>query len=230
MITTIHGFSSEKIIPVYKTFNSHVGYISISDSDRHLSLDYLDTIYHGIDSDRFIFHDQKDDYLLFFGRIHPHKGTLDAIRIAQKSGLPIKIAGLIQDKPYFLEKIEPHIDGENITYLGNVSQMEGNELLGRARALLHPIHFDEPFGLSVAEALMCGTPVIAYRRGSMPELIDQGRTGFLVQNINEAVIAVEKAKEILPAECRKQAMEKFSIKKMVDSYINAYRKILNYPS
>src|SRR5690625_3728864 len=106
-------------------------------------------------------------YLLFFGRIHPHKGTLDAIRIAQKSGHRLKIAGLIQDKLYFREEINPNIDGKNITYLGNVSQEEGNELLGKAKALLHPIHFDEPFGLSVAEALMCGTPVIAYRRGSM---------------------------------------------------------------
>lgn len=227
MLTTIHGFSSEKIIPVYQTYNSRVHYISISDSDRHPSLDYLDTIYHGIDSSRFSFRDQKQDYLLFFGRIHPHKGTLDAIRIAQKSGHRLKIAGLIQDKLYFRDEINPYIDGENIIYLGNVSQEEGNELLGKAKALLHPIHFDEPFGLSVAEALMCGTPVIAYQRGSMTELIDHGQTGFLVKNAEEAAAAVEKADGIHPAECRKQAMEKFSIQKMVDSYIRAYHRILS---
>ncbi|GGW42426.1 glycosyltransferase family 4 protein [Arenibacter certesii] len=225
MVTTIHGFSSEKIVPVYAKYNGSSTYISISNSDRHSQLDYARTIYHGIDETTFKFNEYKEDYLLFYGRILPNKGTLEAIQIAQSAGLPIIIAGLIQDHNYFESHISSEIDGENVIYLGNVDQSVGNDLLGKAKALLHPIFFDEPFGLSVAEAMMCGTPVIAFSRGSMPELIEDGLTGYLVNSVSEAVQAVRKLKEIDIYYCRAYAMEKFSIKRMIKEYIEVYKAL-----
>lgn len=226
MVTTIHGFSSENIIPVYKKYNSGSTYISISDSDRNPELDYHRTIYHGIDATKFEFQETKEDYLLFYGRIHPEKGTAEAIEIAERCGYPIKIAGLIQDQNYYNRDIAPKLNDKNVTYLGNVSQEEGNRLLGGAKALLHPITFDEPFGLSVAEAMMCGTPVIAFNRGSMPELIRDGKTGYLVRTIDKAVDAVKKLADISSKDCRTHALEKFGIDTMADSYVQVYNKFV----
>ncbi|SDF08555.1 mannose-6-phosphate isomerase, type 2 [Pricia antarctica] len=225
MVTTIHGFSSEKIIPVYKKYNPSATYISISDADRHPDLNYYRTIYHGIDSEMFEFNERKADYLLSYGRIHPDKGTLEAIQIANAAGYPIKIAGLIQDQGYFDTQIAPLLNDGDVTYLGNLDQSHGNELLGRAKALLHPISFDEPFGLSVAEAMMCGTPVIAFNRGSMAELIAHGKSGFLVRNVPEAVEALKVVKDLDPFFCRAYAKEKFSIHKMLSEYIQVFEDI-----
>lgn len=227
MITTIHGFSSPRIIPVYKKYNPSTAYVSISNSDRHKDLDYLDTIYHGIDPNQFTFNSDKEDYLLYFGRIHPEKGAHSAIEIAKKSGLRLKIAGLIQDKPYFKKHIEPFIDQKNVVYLGNLGPEARNTLLGNAKALLHPISFEEPFGLSVLEAMMCGTPVIAFARGSMPELIKPGISGHLVYTISEAVEAVGKLDRIIPEKCRAHAVHHFSLEKMIESYIAAYHKVID---
>ena len=226
MVTTVHGFSSEKIIPVYKKYNPSLTYISISDSDRHPELDYHRTIYHGIDSTKFQFQEPKEDYLLFYGRIHPEKGTAEAIEIAKRSGYPIRIAGLIQNQYYYSRDIAPKLDDKNVTYLGNVGQEEGNRLLGGAKALLHPITFEEPFGLSVAEAMMCGTPVIAFKRGSMPELILDGKTGYLVRTLDKAVDAVKKLATISPQDCRKHALEKFGIDTMADAYVQVYKELI----
>lgn len=227
MITTIHGFSSPQIIPVYKKYNKSGAYVSISNSDRHPELDYLQTIYHGIDPADFTFSDKRENYLLYFGRIHPDKGTHAAIEIAHKSGYPLKMAGLIQDEHYFNTQIKPHIDNHQVEYLGNVGREKGNELLANAIALLHPIYFNEPFGLSVVEAMMCGTPVIALNRGSMPELIIDGKTGFLVEDVDDALIALKKINQIIPSACREHACANFSIQKMTDEYINAYKLVLN---
>lgn len=226
IITTIHGFSSPNIIPVYKKYDSSVAYISISNSDRHPELTYLDTIYHGVDPAFFTFRKNKDDYLLYFGRIHPEKGLHRAIKIAEKSGFPLKIAGLIQDENYFKTEVEPKIDDEQIQYLGNLGKGDRDLVLGGAKALLHPISFEEPFGLSVLEAMMCGTPVIAFSRGSMPELIINGKTGFLVKNISEAISAVQKLAQINPADCRSHAERNFNMEKMINSYIEAYEKVI----
>ncbi|AVR45113.1 glycosyl transferase [Christiangramia fulva] len=228
MITTIHGFSSPKILPVYKKYDSSVAYISISNANRHKDLNYLDTIYHGVDPAHFTFRRKKEDYLLYFGRIHPEKGLHAAIEIAEKSGYDLKIAGLIQDENYFRNEIEPSINGRNIEYLGNLGKDERDKILGGAKALLHPIFFEEPFGLSVLEAMMCGTPVIAFSRGSMPELIKNGVTGFLVHTIKEAVTAVRKLGEIEPASCRLHAETNFSLEKMITSYIKAYKTVIKH--
>jgi len=226
MLTTIHGFSSSKIIPVYKKYNSSTSYISISNSDRHNELDYMATIYHGLDPNNFTFRKEKENYLLYFGRIHPDKGTHAAILIARKAGLPLKIAGLIQDEAYFNSEIKPFIDNNLVKYLGNVGPVDRDKLLGGAKALLHPIFFEEPFGLSVLEAMMCGTPVIAFNRGSMPELIKDEITGFLPDNISEAVLAIRELNKIDPKTCRALAVKKFSLETMINNYIEAYELVI----
>jgi glycosyltransferase involved in cell wall biosynthesis len=226
MITTIHGFSSPKILPVYKKYNANNSYVSISNSDRSPELDYIATVYNGINTDDFTFRPISKDYLLFFGRIHPEKGTYESIQIAKKSGRKLIISGLIQDQEYFETKIKPFINNDDIIYVGNSGPAERDKLLGNAFALLHPVSFNEPFGLSVAEAMLCGTPVVAFSRGSMPELIDNTKTGFLVNTIDEAVNAVKNIESIDRAYCRKWANSKFSREKMIEGYLNVYRKIL----
>jgi glycosyltransferase involved in cell wall biosynthesis len=225
MVTTIHGFSSPQIIPVYKEYNSSSEYVSISNADRHPDLHYCQTIYHGINPDDFTFSDKKENYLLYFGRIHPDKGTHAAIEIARKAGMPLKIAGLIQDQNYFDFLIKPYIDNERVMYVGNADPVLRNQLLSKAMALLHPIFFEEPFGLGVAEAMMCGTPVIAFRRGSMAELIEEGVTGFLVENVLSAVKAVSQVTQLNPYQCREYAMRKFSVDRMIDKYMDVYAEM-----
>ncbi|NLR67150.1 glycosyltransferase family 4 protein [Chitinophaga varians] len=225
MVTTIHGFSSEKIVPVYQRYN-HVGhYVAISNANRHPSLHYKATIYNGVRPEDFAFTPAPDDYLLYYGRIHPDKGTYDAIQIALQTNRQLLIAGIIQQKEYFDEMVRPYIDDDQIRYLGPVGGAARSELLGRASALLHPIHFDEPFGLSVAEAMLCGTPVIAFNRGSMPELIQDGRTGFLVHTVNDAVAAVESLKQIDRYACHLHAQENFTTGRMTEDYLKVYRSI-----
>lgn len=225
MITTIHGFSSEKIVKVYERFNKNCHYVAISNANRHTKLDYLGTVYNGLDIADFTFNEQPEDYLLFFGRIHPDKGTAEAIQIAKKSNRRLKIAGIIQDEAYFKKEVEPHLN-ENITFLGSSGPQKRNELLGKASALLHPINFEEPFGLSVAEAMLCGTPVIAFNKGSMPELIKDKEIGFLVSDIAQAAAMVNQLHTISRAGCRNWAMENFSTQKMVADYIKLYHKII----
>lgn len=229
MITTIHGFSSEKIIPVYQKYNNRGSYVSISDSDRHPSLKYLKTVYNGIDTSGFVFNERPEGYLLFFGRIHPHKGTAEAIQIAIESGRKLLIAGIIQDQEYFNERVAPFLNAD-IEFLGAAGPEQRNEVLRGAIALLHPISFEEPFGLSVAEAMLCGTPVIAYQRGSMPELIKHGKTGFLVKDVEEAIAAVGQLETIDRAACREWAISRFSQERMVKDYISLYHQLLSVTS
>jgi glycosyltransferase involved in cell wall biosynthesis len=227
VITTIHGFSSQRIIPVYKKYNASSHYVSISNADRSPDLKYLATVYNGLDARDFMFNAEPDDYLLYFGRIHHDKGTAEAIDIAKKTNRKLIIAGIIQDANYYREKVEPFIDNEQIVYAGHAGPDKRKELLGKAAALLHPINFNEPFGMSVAEAMLCGTPVIAFNRGSMPELIKDKETGFLVSNIEEAVEAVNQLKSIDRINCTNWATAQFSSEKMVDDYYNLYQQILS---
>ncbi|MGI9110973.1 MAG: glycosyltransferase family 4 protein [Gaiellaceae bacterium] len=225
VLTTIHGFSSPRILPVYQRYDASSAYVAISDADRHPSLDYLATIHHGIDTDAFALHSSPCGYLLFFGRIHPHKGAVEAIEVAERTGIPLILAGIVQDERYFEELVQPRLDGENVRYIGPVGPDERSELLGGAHALLHLISFEEPFGYSVVEAMACGTPVLAFPRGSMPELIEDGLTGFLVEDIAGAVAALEPAERLDRAAIREQAVARFGIKRMVDAYLAAYRAI-----
>lgn len=225
ILTTIHGFSSPRILPVYQRYNAGSAYVAISDADRHPSLDYAATIHHGIDTDAFALHSTAGAYLLFFGRIHPDKGTAEAIEVAARACIPLLIAGIIQDQRYFDEQIAPRIDGHAVRYVGAVGPTQRSELLGGARALLHLISFEEPFGFSVVEAMACGTPVIAFRRGSMPELIADGTTGFLVDDLDAAVLAVDRSRACDRAAIRTHAVARFGRARMVDAYIEIYERV-----
>ncbi|MHA4847724.1 glycosyltransferase family 4 protein [Flavitalea antarctica] len=227
MVTTIHGFSSPLIVPVYKKYNTNTHYVSISNADRNGSLNYIATVYNGIDIKAFTLNEDPGDYLLFFGRIHPHKGAAEAIEIARRSGHKLIIAGLIQDEQYYKEKVEPFVDNKKVSYIGNCGPEKRNQVLGGALALLHPISFDEPFGLSVAEAMCCGTPVIAYNRGAMPELIVNGRTGYLVADADEAARAAKRIGELHRKDCRTHVQAKFSQEKMTEDYLSVYNQILS---
>jgi glycosyltransferase involved in cell wall biosynthesis len=226
MVTTIHGFSSQKILAVYKKYNKTNTYVSISNSDRSPELDYAATVYNGIDINEFSFSPEPNDYLLFFGRIHPEKGTSESIQIAKKSGRKLIISGLIQHQEYFDSKVKPFINDDDIVYVGNSGPKERDKLLGEAYALLHPITFEEPFGLSVAESMLCGTPVIAFNKGSMQELIVDGKTGFLINTIEEAVKAVNNIHSIDRKFCREYAALKFSRQKMIEGYLEVYKNVL----
>jgi glycosyltransferase involved in cell wall biosynthesis len=226
VLTTIHGFSSPRIVAVYEKYNDVGAYVAISDADRHPRLDYVATIHHGIDTDAFALHDHPDDYLLFFGRIHPDKGAAEAIDVARRTDRPLVMAGIIQDERYYAEQVAPHVDGKRVSYVGAVGPERRTELLGGAAALLHLIDFEEPFGFSVVEAMACGTPVIAFRRGSMPELIDHGVTGFLAANVDEAVHAVALAATLDRPLIRERAITRFGRDRMVDEYLAVYKLLL----
>ena len=226
LLTTIHGFSSPKILSVYKKYNHSVHYISISDADRSLELDYLATIHHGINLDQFTFNPNAGKYLLFFGRIHADKGAYEAIQIANKSKMKLIIAGIIQDEVYYKDKVKPYLN-DDIVFVGSADPKQRDRLMGNAFALLHPIHFAEPFGLSVVESFACGTPVIAFNKGSMPEIISDGKNGYLVATIEEAVSAVKNISLLDRSFCRKDVEQRFSSQRMVNDYINAYQMVLN---
>jgi glycosyltransferase involved in cell wall biosynthesis len=226
VLTTIHGFSSPSIIPVYKKYNDRNHYVAISESDKSPELDYLATIHHGIDVARFPFSDSGGKYLLFFGRIHPDKGVHEAIQVARRVGMKLVIAGIIQDQAYFDEFVEPSIDGTTVEYLGAIGPDRRPTVLGQALALLHLISFDEPFGLSVVESMACGTPVIAFGRGSMMEIIRHGETGYIVEDMDQAAEAVAAVRSIDRSVCRDAVEKRFSDTRMAQDYIRAYQEIL----
>ena len=223
VLTTIHGFSSPRIMAAYEKYRD--GYfVSISDSDRASGLNYLATVYNGIDLSLYPMQDRGGDDLVFLGRIHPDKGVHLAIEVARRSGLPLLIAGIIQDRTYFREQVEPHLD-QAIRYIGPVDVPGKNALFARARALLHLNTIPERFGLVLAEANAAGVPVIAMDLGSCREVIEDGRTGFLVNNVHEAVRALQKIHEIDSAACRERVQKLFSIETMVAGYEQVYETI-----
>jgi glycosyltransferase involved in cell wall biosynthesis len=226
MVTTIHGFSSPRILPMYTPYQDRVHYVAISEADRHPDLRYAATIHHGIRIEDFPFDPAGSDDLLFFGRIHPDKGAKEAIAAARASGRRLDMYGVIQDAAYHEAEVTTALDGASIRYHGPVGGAERTRALAEARALLHLINFEEPFGLSVIEAMACGTPVIATRRGSMPELIEDGVTGFLVDTVEQAVAAIARIGEIDRAAPRQRVLDRFTVDRMADAYLALYREIL----
>jgi len=223
LLTTVHGFSGPTILPAYARARS--AFVSISDSDRSPELDYVATVYHGIDIQALPFTEEGGDDLVAFGRIHPDKGTHTAIEIARRAGRRLILCGIVQDPRYFADAVEPHIDGDRVVYLGSVGPRDRGRVLGAAAALLHPIAFAEPFGLSVVEAMACGTPVVAFRKGSMPEVVDEGVTGRIVDTVEEAVAAVGNIGRIDRWACRARARQRFGADRMVDDYLRIYREL-----
>jgi glycosyltransferase involved in cell wall biosynthesis len=234
MVTTVHGFSGPAILPAYQRAKS--AFVAISDADRSPDLDYVATIPHGVDFAELPFQAQPGDDLVAFGRIHPDKGTAQAITIARRAGRRLIICGIVQDTHYFAEQVEPHIDGDRVIYLGSVGPTERAEVLGAAAVLLHPIAFAEPFGLSVVEAMACGTPVVAYRRGSMAEVVDEAVTGYLIdveaggsgaeRDADAAVAAIGPATRLDRSAVRAQAERRFGVDRMVADYVRVYEQLL----
>ncbi|MBU6389493.1 glycosyltransferase family 4 protein, partial [Patescibacteria group bacterium] len=205
-------------------------FISISHAQAQLNpeLPFVATVYNGIRVDRFDFNGSPGEYVVFLGRISPEKGTRQAILAAQKAGVPIVLAAKVDtvDRAYFNLEVKPLIDNDQVQYVGEVDHEQKNRILRNARALLTLIQWEEPFGLVMAEAFACGTPVIAIPRGSVPEIVEDGKTGFLVKDVDEAAEAIRKVDQIDRQACRKVAEERFSTEIMVDNYVKAYQQVI----
>jgi glycosyltransferase involved in cell wall biosynthesis len=226
MITTIHGFSSPPILAAYYAGAARSFYCSISDADRDPGLDYLATTYNGIDPETFTYSDRAGSYLVFLGRFHPEKGAHLAIEIAKRAGLRLKLAGIPHDETYFREQVEPHIDGDAVQFLGHVRGKQRDELLGGALALVHMTTRPERFGLTLIEAMACGTPVLGAAMGSVPEIVVDGTTGFVCATIGDAVARVPQLASLSRRACRERVATTFSTERMVDRYLDAYRTAL----
>ncbi len=226
VVTTIHGFSSPRILPVFEKYDAATHYVSISDADRSPKLHYVATVHHGIPLDEFSFQPESDGYLLFFGRIHREKGTAEAIEVARRTGRRLVIAGIVQDQAYFEREVAPHVDGDRVAYVGSVGPDERAKVLGGAYALLHLIGFDEPFGLSMIEAMACGVPVIAIGRGSVLEVVTDGESGFIVSDLDAATAAVARIVDLDRSAVRRHAERHFSAERMTEDYLRVYREVL----
>ncbi|MDP3057540.1 MAG: glycosyltransferase family 4 protein [bacterium] len=207
-------------------------FVTISNAQRTLSfLNYAGTVYNGLDFSEFKFNPKPENYLAWLGRFCHDKGTYEAIQVAKKTGMKLIMGGKIdwaneEYKKYYEEKVKPHIDGKQIVYLGELGDKEKIELLRNAKALLNPINWNEPFGLVTIEAMACGTPVIAFDNGPVREQIIEGKTGFIVKNIDEMAEAVGKIGKIDRAFCQKHAVQHFSAKAMAEGYERVYEKVL----
>jgi glycosyltransferase involved in cell wall biosynthesis len=226
LLTTIHGFSSPPILGAYYAAAGRSFYCSISDADRDPGLDYLATTYNGIDLAEFTFVDRPGEYLVFLGRFHPEKGTHLAIEIAKRAGVRLKIAAIPQDLEYFKNEVEPHIDGDRVQFLGPVEREARNELLGNALALVHMVTRPERFGLTLVEAMACGTPVLGANLGSIPEIVVDGETGFVCDSVDEAVRRVPYLAKLSRRACRNRVEKTFSLERMIERYLDVYREAL----
>jgi glycosyltransferase involved in cell wall biosynthesis len=229
-VTTLHGrLDIPDLEPLYREFHDEP-VVSISDAQRAPLpwLHWQGTVYHGLPPDLYACCDSPGDYLAFLGRISPEKQPDLAIEIARRAGLPIRIAAKVDkaDQEYFATRIEPLLSQPHVEFLGEIGQEEKGEFLGKARALLFPIDWPEPFGLVVTEAMACGTPVIALRRGSVPELVDHGVTGFVCDDVEAAVAAVEKLSTVSRRRCRQVFEERFSVPRMTRDYLAIYQRLL----
>lgn len=225
-ITTLHGrLDIPDLVPFYREY-AEMPLTSISMSQRKpLSrANWVANVYHGLPRDLFTPRSEPGKYLAVLGRISPEKRVDRAIRIALRAGIPLKIAAKVDkpDREYFTHEIEPMLKEPSIEFLGEISEPEKNELLGHAYALLFPIGWPEPFGLAMIEAMACGTPVIAYPFGSVPEVVDEGKTGFIVNNEEGAVQALEKAADLNRTMCRRVFEERFSADRMAREYLAVY--------
>lgn len=230
VVHTCHFIIESDIEPLWKDARQQ-NFVSISDSQRRkdLGLNYVATVYNGIDTDIFPFYSEPNDppYLAFLGRMSPQKGPHLAIKIALRSGYHLKMAGKVDacDREFFAEQVKPYIDNKQIEFLGEANHKQKCELMGNAVATLFPITWSEPFGLVMAESMALGTPVIAMALGSTSEVIEQGKTGFLCNNLAQCVAAVDRLKEIDRRACRDRIVNNFSVARMVDGYEAVYQKL-----
>jgi glycosyltransferase involved in cell wall biosynthesis len=226
MLTTVHGFSTPQILAAYYAAAGRSFYASISDADRDPGLDYVATTYNGTDPGQFTFNSKPGEYLCFLGRFHPEKGTHLAIEVAKRAGVRLKIAAIPQDEAYYRECVAPHVDGDRVQFLGAVEREARNELLGNALALVHMTTRPERFGLTMIEAMACGTPVLGARMGSIPEIVVDGVTGFLCDGADDAVARVPLLDKLDRAACRARVEAEFSVERMIDRYLEAFAHVV----
>ena len=233
MVTTLHGTLDKALMPTEHKMHNYfrwAPFVSISNSQRRHSpkLNYVDTIYHGIYPEEFEFNDKPDNYLLFLGRIHPQKGPVHAIKLAKETGQKLIIAAKTDPAEfvYLRKRVRPLIDNKQIIFVGEVGHEQKVKLLKNARAVLSPLQWDEPFGITNIEAMACGTPVITYRRGSMAEIIQDGKTGFLCHNAQEMREAIGKIDQIDRRYCRDYVVANFTARKMAENYIKVFQKVI----
>ncbi|MFA6296886.1 MAG: glycosyltransferase family 4 protein [Patescibacteria group bacterium] len=231
IVTTFHINLEDVMAKKFYRDYKKCFFTSISNSQRKPlpELNYVSTVYHGLDTEKYSFNFKPKDYILFLGRICKEKGTAEAIKIAKLAGKKLIIAAKLDSKKdlYYQKEIKPFIDNKQIKYVGPVQQKEKIKLLQGAEALIFPVQWREPFGLVMIEAMSCGTPVIAYDNGATKEIIEDGKTGYLVKNIREAAAAIKKIKSIDRENCRKRVMQHFTIEKMVDGYEEVYQKLID---
>jgi glycosyltransferase involved in cell wall biosynthesis len=230
-VTTLHGrLDLPDLVPLYREFRD-MPVVSISNSQREPLpwLNWLGTVYHGLPEDLYSFHEGPGKYLAFLGRISPEKRVDRAIEIAQRLHMDIKIAAKVDavDKVYFEDIVKPLLNSPFIAYIGEIGDRQKGEFLGSAYALLFPIDWPEPFGLVMIEALACGTPVIAYSRGSVPEVLQEGETGFIVHGLEDAVRAAQRITDLSRRRCREVFEERFSASRMARDYLLIYRQLID---
>src|SRR6266498_1133802 len=230
-VTTLHGrLDLPDLVPVFDRFRDEP-LISISNAQRQplAWANWQTTIYHGLPTDLFSFRRSSDDYLAFLGRISPEKGADRAIEIAKRVGIPLKIAAKVDraDRRYFKRVVEPLLNDSHVEWVGEISDQQKNGFLGNAYALLSPIDWPEPFGLVMIEAMACGTPVIAYDRGSVPEIMEEGHTGFIVEELEDAVEAVRRVAKLSRKRCREVFEQRFTATRMADDYVRVYERLIN---
>ena len=229
-VTTLHGrLDIPELVPLYHEFRD-VPVVSISDSQREPLkwINWQATIHHGLPKDLYDYHEDPGKYLAFVGRISPEKGVDRAIELARRAGRPLKIAAKVDaaDRQYFENTIEPMLKDPLVEFIGEIGEGEKNDFVGNAQAFVFLVDWPEPFGLAMIEAMACGTPVIAFRRGSIPEVIDEGESGFIVKDLDEAVEAVERIETLSRKQCRELFEQRFSVSRMAHDYVNVYRKLL----
>ncbi len=229
-LTTLHGrLDIPDLIPLYQEFKD-IPLVSISNyQQRPLPfVNWIGTVYHGLPKDLYRFYAKPGEYLAFLGRISPEKRPDRAIKIAERAGMKLLIAAKVDeaDRQYYEGIIKPMLKSPWVEFIGEISDREKNEFLGKAYALLFPIDWPEPFGLVMIESMACGTPVIAWRCGSVPEVIEEGITGFIVESIEEAIQALEKVKDLKRILCRKAFERRFTSERMAEDYLRLYRKLI----
>ena len=228
-VTTLHGrLDLPDLVPLYARFQD-MPLVSISDAQRKPlpSLNWIATVHHGLPPGLFTFRERPGAYLAFLGRISPEKRPDRAIEIARRAGIPLKVAAKVDrvDRPYFEQCIRPLLAGPGVEFIGEIADPDKDRFLGEALALLFPIDWPEPFGLAVVEAMACGTPVVAYRSGSVPEVMVDGVTGYIVNNEDDAVDAVGRLDRIARADCRRVFEQRYTVERMARSYLDVYQRI-----
>jgi glycosyltransferase involved in cell wall biosynthesis len=233
-VSTLHGrLDLPHLVPLYREYSDMpVVSISLRQRDPLPHARWVGNVYHGLPDDSLPFHEGPGKYLAFIGRISPEKRPDRAIRIAQQAGIPLKIAAKVDpsDKDYYEAMVRPLMKGPGVEFVGEIGDAEKADFLGNAIASLAPIDWPEPFGLNMIEAMACGTPTITFGHGSVPEIIENGVSGVIVDNIDEAVQAVEQVKTMSRRACRQAFEKRFTASRMAEEYLAIYRNLLSLDS